>query len=247
MRKKPDYQIPLLFCLSLFCLSCKADGTTDDQSHKVEKLKKEIVGEWTFRQASARANGQITTLEFLDNSRFVVEKGDSAISDTYEVANARTISLNNLGEVRDFEANGERAGFVLSTSEGDITVDADKTEELKKENRTKLLSRRWRLLRVEDAVDSLGMIYKAYITFTQSGTYLQESFNNVNSVNPSTLKFKWKWDPKDENRIQYWYRGDNPGHEREFMVIRELTETSLKIIHSNPDWSGKFSYVPEDN
>lgn len=98
MRKRPDYPKLVLFCVPLFYLSCKTDGTTDDERHKVEKLKKEIIGEWTLRQASARANGQITTLEFLDNSRFVIEKGDSAISDTYKVANARTISLNNVGE-----------------------------------------------------------------------------------------------------------------------------------------------------
>ncbi|GAA4433135.1 hypothetical protein GCM10023091_06240 [Ravibacter arvi] len=245
--KKTSYFPSALFCLSLFCLSCKADGTANDQSHKVEKLKKEIIGEWTFRQASARTNGQITTLEFLDNRRFVIEKGDSAISDSYKVTNARTISLNNLGEVRDFEANGEQAGFVLSTNEGDITVDADKTKELQKENRTKLICRRWRLLPIEGGKDSLVYVYKSYVTFSESGTYLDESYSTKEVSQPSTMKYKWKWDPKIENRIQYWYRGDNPKFESDYIKIRELTEKSLKITFATSLGSLDLSYVPEDN
>jgi hypothetical protein len=112
------------------------------------------------------------------------------------------------------------------------------------EEKSKLLLKSWSMLNSEDGADSLALgLDKSILLFSSDGSYKTTAF--ITGGGTIVTNRNWKWHPTKPNRILYWYPGQAVDENQNYIDIRELTESSLKITNSSSYGPGDYSFVPE--
>ena len=107
-------------------------------------------------------------------------------------------------------------------------VNAKKSDVLKHDEQTRLLSRNWNMTPEKNGKDSLrANIKKSTVLFTRNGTYLVQAFGESNK-NPVTSLYNWQWHSKDPNKFVIWKEWDKMNEDRN-STIQKLSETTLWI------------------
>ena len=107
------------------------------------------------------------------------------------------------------------------------------------EEKTKLLLRNWRMLEVENGVDSLNGIAKSTLLFSENGALRTQSI--FKDGNAYTENKAWMWHPTQPDWILVTRVGQSTFDPQNYRIIRKLTSDTLKITEGN----FKFTFVPE--
>ncbi|WP_298938839.1 hypothetical protein [uncultured Dysgonomonas sp.] len=105
----------------------------------------------------------------------------------------------------------------------------------------RLLFRSWEMVAEENGIDSLKNVKRSFVTFSSDGTW-SSSVGSYAPIGSGDDRY-WKWHPTVPNRLLWWYLGHET-NENNYIDLRVVTEDSLKIIHSNVYFKGKYTFVP---
>lgn len=246
---KNENLIKLMFCLMLplVLLSCIADDSIRaDQNNtaKIEQLRKDILGKWTFETKNLRTTDNSSLIEFLKDGMFLVKLSNGQVfSDKYSILGPSEIALDNFGEISNILLQEDQINFKLIYEKQVVPVNANRINSLIEKEKTQLLCRKWQLTNQEDGRDSANAIDRAFTTFFDSGTYLTEGYSKT-SQQGWTETLNWKWHSTMNDRIVYWKKNDKIEEDKKYMIIRELTPSILKTTESTFWGLRNYVFIP---
>jgi len=241
-------QIVSSIMIPLLLLSCNAENdipSEQNDSAKIEQLRKDILGKWVFGSKNLRTTNNNSFIEFLKDTTFVVSLGSEKMySDKFTIVNTSEISLENFGKVENILFKDDEINFGLSYAGQKVVVNANKTVAFDDSAKTQLLSRGWEMTDQEDGKDTVANVGRSFITFSSSGTYKIE-VHSEGGTRHVTGNYNWKWHSTISNRIVYWHDRGEIDEDNRYMIIRELTPTSLKTTESNFWGLRNYVFIPE--
>lgn len=236
--KKIEFARLLIFLIvPIALLSCIAENTIDAESREpvsAEVLKSEILGRWTFDGENLKSLSENSFIEFSNPNTFVLSlRGEKFVSGKFSVDNSSTISLGDLGRIDKIVLSPGNVEFTLSYDNKSVSLKGNRTTVNNSDDKTALLCRKWLMTNQEDGKDTLGgFVDRSLLTFSNSGTYLIEAYTNGNQA-PAVISWNWKWHSTLSDRIVYWREGNEIEEDKKYIIIRELTQDTLKITESN--------------
>jgi len=222
-------QILLAILVLTFITACDKDE--NDPKETLEKTT--ISAKWNVDNSS-----EYESFEFNESGNYIVVKNTTTKSTnnqvvlfgTYEIIDAKTLTLADFGTLTISEVNESSISFSInltSDSDNEIIINASKQDEIESSTKTDLLCRTWEMV-TENGVPVAGTEMELTVLFSKAGTYFV-SFANPEDESEGGLAL-WKWNNDEETQLLYSWE-EVPNWEEEYYVeIPELTANTLKII-----------------
>lgn len=184
------------------------DGTSDFESFEFNKSGNYIVVKTT---ATKSTNGQIV------------------LFGTYEILDAETIVLSDLGTMKILNIGETSLSFritIKSDPTTEISISAIKQPKTENSAKTDLLCRTWELVSL-NGINAIGTNIEQSVLFSDAGTYF------VKPVNPEIVGglAQWTWKDANETKLCYSWEGVPTCDGTNEVEITELTNSVLKFTH----------------
>ena len=242
--------LAILITFPVMLSSCVYDNITTSIDHvnTIETLQKNIVGKWEFDESSGKTLNNDSFIEFTNHGTFIYkDASDQPATGTYIVTDYDEIYLKDFGSFTHVKVVDSFLSFTIVSNQKSVKMSARKASFLEKEDKLKLLCQKWEMLPVERGIDSLSYLDRSLLTITSSGTYMTESEHYASASKYITIS-QWKWHSTIDDRIVYWNEWEGIKENQIYIVIRELTETSLKITdHRNGNFMDLSFKKYQDN
>ncbi|MFT3750836.1 MAG: hypothetical protein QM768_21160 [Agriterribacter sp.] len=251
---KHKFQFRYFLCALLFTafFSCKKDGGTITDPGETISLYKTIAGKWNIHSLSGRIKDvhtankiqdtdDLTSIEFLNDSTYIVVTGDlDVFTGSFKVTDSTSITLTGFGALSEIKIANEKINFKLFYNGNNITITANKADEIADSDNTRLLCRRWLLTQQEDGAGAYldsDNADKITVIFSSSGTYLVQYLYKDALISADIAN--WEWHATQSNTFLYWW--ENDVNSKSPVVINELTKSVLKITETYTDDSETYS------
>ncbi len=231
--------IALVFLLSVLIWSCskKADdvGPEPDKESSKITLQSDIIGKWMIEVPNARKAEKGAFIEFLSDSTYIIYNlTPSIVTGKYKATSNTEITLDKFGTASEVKIAQGKVSFKIVYSGTTVLLSAIKSSPVDASDKTRLLAHYWSLNNEGDAAlifegtdDLYGkQIEKLTIRFSPSGTYMIELFNK-GAVFRSEMS-NWKWHSTKADRFVFWSGNEKVDEEKNFILIKELTDKVLK-------------------
>ncbi|TDE08288.1 hypothetical protein [Dyadobacter psychrotolerans] len=236
-----------LFAFALLFQSCSKDSKDMPQPetpNEKGKLQSDIVGKWIIQSSSGRTTADEAFLEFLSDSTFLVYNVSQTLATgKFNAISATEISLDKFGSIKEIKISQDKISLKLTYSAKTLTITANKSAAVDTSDKTKLLSHLWSLTADQDGASILTNnsqwekpVDKVTFLFTSSGTYLAQIFSKGEVFESQTIN--WKWHSTKSDRLVFWTMGSTLNEERDYVIIRELTTSTLKTLEYHKDDNG---------
>ncbi len=235
--------------LAFLAIMCFVSCDKDDSELKNElETKASINAKWVVEGTS-----EFKSFEFNESGNYIIVKegtvkssaSNSILFGTYEYDADQTITLSEFGTIKISDYGTDHMNFVVELKDGTeepVSLKATKKEEMGSSERTDLLCRSWKLIRIND-VNVEGTEEEITVLFSKAGTYFVEFVN----PNPDVLGglAEWSWSNSSKTAINYsWTQYGEGGT---FDIV-ELTDNSLKILEEFEGEESEMStLVPLNN
>jgi len=237
MAKQYTNALLLFIVNTLLFFSCAQNDDIEngqDEHLKTEQLRKDIIGKWKFDSNDLRVTGDDSYIQFTADGIYIVNNGEKNLAtDKFLVTGPDKVSLNNFGSVQNIKISDGAATFELLHNGKNLSISAKREIVLPESERTEMLSRKWKMLNIENGVDTLALVDSSFVTFIKSGTYLTEAFVGPKNNGPLVTTLNWRWHSTLSDRIVYWRAGTEIDEDKNYIIIRELSDDTLKITESN--------------
>jgi len=239
----------LLFFLSIGILSCSKDADPEPEELTTidkKQLQTDIIGKWVVESNSGRTLADLGFIEFLKDSTYIFQdRAQSKTIGKYQVVSGDQISLDKSGNITAIKLTGDKLSFKYVLSAQTISVVAAKTVVTVAGSQTSTLARGWMLTSLEDGhiiTDNDLGIDRAVVVISSSGTYLGQ-FTNKGKVVEESLS-NWKWHSTKSDRIVYWETGAQVKEDEDYVIIRELSATTLKTREYHDGVEYNYTWTP---
>lgn len=245
MKQFTSFVVSVL--LLVFLSACSDDHTTDpgpETNPDTEKLQKSIVGKWVVESRSGRTMAQTAFIEFLSDSTFVLYNvTDTLVQGKFNATSGTDVSLEKFGSLSEIRFAQNKISFKLTYANNILTISANKVDAVESSDRTNKLSGSWSLTADENGVDFFNenndwgkMVVKITFFFSPSGTFIGQVYAADGLILSETRNWKWHSDKAD--RFVFWEDGAVVNEQKDYVIIRQLTESILKTQEYHPDQDG---------
>lgn len=230
--------LALLVIVSL--ISCDKE----DSDVKNEILDKaSINAKWVVEGYS-----EFNSFEFTESGNYIVIKentmksseNNSILFGSYEYDDDKTLVLSDFGTLIISDLGTDIMTFVIKDTSGDITLKANKQQEMDRSEKTDLLCRTWKAISVND-VDVEGTDGEFTVVFSRAGTYFVKYANPVNGVIGGLAK--WSWLNSKETEIMYSWELSIGYDDEGTAEIVELTDEILQVLEVFEDGEDELSIL----